>query len=149
MKALLEAWDIHNRTLLFVLEELSPEQLSAKLAKGKAVWAQFSHIHSVRGMWLKAASPDLYEGFEKAHEPATKEQLEALLKDSQQRIRLLLERAIDQGRIKGFKPTPEAFLCYLISHESNHRGQADYTLRLAGMPWSDKVSYGIWEWGVR
>ena len=149
MNALLEAWDIHNRTLLFVLDELSPEQLAVKLAKGKAVWAQFSHIHAVRGMWLKSAAPDLYDGFEKAPEPATKEQLADLLKDSHLRMRTLLERAFVEGRVKGFKPTPEAFLCYLISHESNHRGQADYSLRLAGLPWSDKASFGIWEWGVR
>lgn len=149
MNALLEAWDIHHRTILFVLNELSPEQMAAKAAKGKAVWAQFAHIHAVRGMWLKAAAPDLYDGFEKAPETATKEQLVDLLNDSHAKVRLLLEKGFAEGRIKGFKPSPEAFLCYLISHESNHRGQADYTLRLSGMPWSDKAGYGIWEWGVR
>jgi len=149
MEALLQAWDIHHRTLLFVMEELTPEQLAAKLSKGKAVWAQFSHIHAVRGMWLKASAPDLYEGFEKTSEPASLDELRAKLDDSHTRIRALLERGLAEGRIKGFKPTPEAYLCYLISHESNHRAQADYTLRLSGLPWSDKASYGIWEWGVR
>jgi len=149
MDSLLQAWDIHHRTLLLVLKELSPEQLSAKLSKGKAVWAQFSHIPSVRGMWLKASAPDLHVGFEKTSEPASLEELQEKLNDSNMRIRSLLERGLTEGRIKGFKPTPEAFLCYLISHESNHRAQADYTLRLSGMPWSDKASYGIWEWGVR
>lgn len=149
MESLLQAWDIHNRTLLFALDELTPEQLAAKLSKGKAVWAQFSHIHAVRGMWLKSAAPDFYEGFQKTPEPASVDELKASLCDSHCRIRRLLERGLKEGRIKGFKPSAEAFLCYLISHESNHRGQADYTLRLSGMPWSDKVSYGLWEWGVR
>jgi len=42
-----------------------------------------------------------------------------------------------------------AFLGYLISHESRHRGQIEYALRVAGHPLSDKVSYDHWEWRIR
>ena len=53
------------------------------------------------------------------------------------------------GRIKGFKPHPTAFLGYLISHESHHRGQVATTLKANGHALDRKIAYGIWEWGVR
>jgi hypothetical protein len=63
---------------------------------------------------------------------------------------VLLDRsAADGGRIKGFKPHATAFVGYLISHESHHRGQIEWALRYGGFPLDDKTSYGLWEWGVR
>ena len=38
------------------------------------------------------------------------------------------------GKIKGFKPHAVAFLGYLISHESHHRGQAGWALKASGKP---------------
>jgi uncharacterized damage-inducible protein DinB len=42
-----------------------------------------------------------------------------------------------------------AFLGYLISHESHHRGQVTWALKHSGHPLDQKTSYGLWEWGVR
>ncbi len=53
------------------------------------------------------------------------------------------------GRIKGFKPHVHAFVGYLISHESHHRGQAAMVLKAAGAPLDKKIAFGLWEWGVR
>ena len=44
----------------------------------------------------------------------------------------LLERGFTTGRVKGFKPHPEAFLGYMIAHEAYHRGQIILILKENG-----------------
>jgi uncharacterized damage-inducible protein DinB len=61
----------------------------------------------------------------------------------------LIETWAIHNRIKGFKPHVVAFLGYLISHESHHRGQAGRALKLSGHPLDQKTAFGLWEWGVR
>ncbi|NQX60570.1 DinB family protein [Paenibacillus qinlingensis] len=48
-----------------------------------------------------------------------------------------------------FKPHPVAFLGYLISHESHHRGQIALLAKQLGFPLNKKTAFGVWEWGVR
>lgn len=149
MNPLVNAWDIHNRIHLYLLESLSQEQWSAKAEKIRSTQSQFAHIHNVRLMWLKSANPSLLEGLEKL-ENASPEATRDALVSSGEAISTLLSQTLASGeRIKGFKPNTEAFLCYLISHESHHRGQIEAGLRQTGTPISDKISFGLWEWGVR
>ena len=152
-KSFIETWDIHNRINLYVLDAVEPASLrSLSASKGRNVGEQLAHIHNVRLMWLKAAAPDLLKGLtklEKEH-ALDKKQLRKSLADSSAAIRLLLEQSMAQaGKVKGFKPHAAAFLGYLISHESHHRGQIALTLKQSGAPLDKKIQYGIWEWGVR
>ncbi len=146
---LVDAWRINDRVNRFLLDSLDPSALDVPLTKGKKVGAQFAHIHNVRLMWLKAAAPDLLTGLEKLDEPHQGPTISSALIASADAVSKLLERSIPLGKIKNFKPHPAAFVGYLISHEANHRGQAEIALRQAGVPLPDKVSYGLWEWGVR
>ena len=149
---LLDTWDIHNRINLYLLDALEERHLyDLSASKGRTVGAQFAHIHNVRLMWLKAASPDLLSGLDKIEdkEGITRKSLTTSLEQSSQAIRTLLSKGIDEGKIKGFKPHAAAFLGYLISHESHHRGQIVLSLKQSGHPVDKKVGFGIWEWGVR
>lgn len=150
---LLETWQIHDRINLYLLDSVEAASLSSHSAsKGRSAGEQFAHIHNVRLMWLKAASPDLLAGLTKVEnqQAADKQLLRKSLVDSGEAIgKLLVSSLAAGGKVKGFKPHASAFLGYLISHESHHRGQIMLTLKQAGVPVDKKTAYGIWEWGVR
>ena len=152
-KQFLEAWEIHNRINLFLLDAIDAEHLKETAAsKGRNVGEQFAHIHNVRLMWLKQAAPESIGQLKKIEkEDATdKKLLRQSIIDSGQAMNILFSKSIEAGgKIKGFKPHAAAFLGYLVSHESHHRGQIALTLKQSGHPLSKKVSFGLWEWGVR
>ncbi|MBA2733322.1 MAG: DinB family protein [Acidobacteria bacterium] len=152
-KQFLEAWDVHNRINLFLLDAVEPEHLKDVAAsKGRNVGEQFAHIHNVRLMWLNQAAPELMGKLKKIEkeDALDKQLLRQSIIDSGQAMNTLLAKGIEAGgKIKGFKPHAAAFLGYLISHESHHRGQIALSLKQSQHPVSKKVSFGIWEWGVR
>jgi len=150
---IIETWEIHNRINLYLLEATeAPNLQSLSASKGRTVGEQFAHLHNVRLMWLKAAAPDLLAGLAKVEKEHAKDKklLRKSLETSAKAIALLLAQSLkDGGRVKGFKPHAVAFLGYLISHESHHRGQLILSLKQAGAILDKKILYGIWEWGVR
>jgi uncharacterized damage-inducible protein DinB len=150
---LTETWAIHDRINRYLLAAIPQEALGATLnGKGRTIHDQFAHIHNVRLMWLKSASPALLEGLEKIETKTlgNKEKLESALEASAKAIGELFTKAqAEGGKVKGFKPHATAFLGYLISHESHHRGQIGWTLKHSGHPLDQKTAFGLWEWGVR
>jgi uncharacterized damage-inducible protein DinB len=150
---LIETWAIHNRINIYFLDAVTDDALAASLPpKSRTVYDLFAHMHNVRLMWLKAAAPDLLADLEKLETKTVGDNAElcAALQASGQAIEKLLRQCIAAGgKIKGFKPHVVAFLGYLISHESHHRGQAGWALKLSGHPLDQKTAFGLWEWGVR
>jgi len=150
---LVETWQIHDRINLYLLDAVDATSLSSHSAsKGRSVGEQFAHVHNVRLMWLKSAAPELLKGLVKIeNEQANdKKLLRQSLVDSAAAIGVLLANSVEAGgKVKGFKPHATAFLGYLISHESHHRGQIALSLKQAGKPLDKKIGFGMWEWGVR
>jgi uncharacterized damage-inducible protein DinB len=124
---ILETWAIHNRINLYLLEAIEPDALKGVSAsKGRSVGAQFAHIHNVRLMWLDSAAPTLMVGLSKIEKDGEtdKARLKSALEASGDAIETLLRQSLAEGsRVKGFKPHTVAFMGYLISHESYHRGE--------------------------
>jgi uncharacterized damage-inducible protein DinB len=150
---LVDTWLINARLDVYLLRSLPEAALSAVAPSGGRTIAEtFAHLHNVRLMWLKASSPDLLAGLEKIEKvPApTGASLEKALDASAAAVATLVSRAQEAGgKVKGFKPHVHAFVGYLVSHESHHRGQVALTLKLAGHAMDKKITYGLWEWGSR
>ena len=149
---LVETWNIHDRINRYLLKAVPDDALGSTLGpKHRTIYHLFAHLHNVRLMWLKAAAPELLEGLAKIEgEAGEKAALAAALEASGRAIATLLRKGLAAGgKVKGFKPHAVAFLGYLISHESHHRGHIGWTLKHTGHPLDQKTSYGLWEWGVR
>jgi uncharacterized damage-inducible protein DinB len=154
---IIDTWQINARINLYMLEAIPAEALACVGGiGGRSIAVQFAHVHNVRLMWLDAAAPELKATVSKIEtrtkadkEAITHEMLCASLTASAEAIGALLRKGIAEGRIKGFKPHPTAFLGYLLAHESYHRAEVGIILTECGHPLADKISYGMWEWGVR
>src|SRR5262245_35306006 len=149
---LVETLEINNRITLYMLEAIAPASLNdVSASKGRSVAQQFAHLHNVRLMWLGVSAPELMEGLEKIEKEsaADKKLLQKSLKASGRAMEELIKKGMREGKIKGSKPHAAAFLGYVISHESHHRGQIALSLKQSGHPLDKKTGFGIWEWGVR
>jgi uncharacterized damage-inducible protein DinB len=151
MSNLMDTFQIHNRINLYLLNAIDETHLQdISTAKGRNVGEQWAHIHNVRLMWLKVAAPNLLDNLTKIEKEAiTKSLLQDELIKSGKAVEQLLEIAETTGRVKGFKPHPEAFVAYLVAHEAHHRGQIMLLLKLCGHAVSKSVMFGMWEWGTR
>lgn len=152
MNDLIETWQISHRMNEFLLSGVKEEYLTdVSFAKGRSVGQQFAHIHNVRIMWAKVAAPDLEKTLTKidTEKPVTKKILLDGFEKSTNAIAEILKRGFETGRIKGFKPHPQAYLGYIIAHEAHHRGQIIISLKENKHLPHKKILYGLWEWGVR
>jgi uncharacterized damage-inducible protein DinB len=152
-RALVDTWWIGARITRYLLDGLPAATLEASPGgKGRTIRDLFAHLHDVRLMWLKAARPDLMAGLTKVGSGSAADHValaEALDASAAAVATLIGDSVAGDGRVRGFKPHVTAFVGYLLSHEAHHRGQIALVARLGGAPIDKKVSYGMWEWGVR
>ena len=150
---LTETWQIHDRINAYLLDAIPATSLAvAPTTGGRTVGQIFAHIHNVRLMWLEATGAKIPASVVKLDKDAkfTTAMLTKALGASGKEIAALIEASLaGGGRVKGFKPHVHAFVGYLISHESHHRGQLMVALKGNGIKVDKKIAYGIWEWGVR
>jgi hypothetical protein len=97
--------------------------------------------------WSRA--PELMDGLarSKNHTTPPKDHLRHALEG--RATSSLLKKAIaTKGKVKGFKPHVVAFVGWPDRHDAC-RGEIGIVLKQVGHPLDNKVSYGMWEWGVR
>ena len=145
---ILRTWNTHNRINLDLLAAIPDEALNVSLKpKGRTVVDLFAHMHQVRLMWLKPAAPELLKGLDKVPaEPKRKDLVSALTASGGAVARLLEQSTTTNNQIKSFKGGVVTFLAYLISHESHHRGQIGWTLKLTDHALPKDAAYAMWDW---
>jgi uncharacterized damage-inducible protein DinB len=150
---IIDTWQINNHANLLLLDNIDTEGLSATLSTrgGRTIAQQFAHLHNVRLEWLKVSANDLLSKQTKIDPKIslTRLILKSRLTESGDAVAVMLERAVENGKVKGFKRGPIPMLGYLIAHDAHHRGSILLTLKQSGHPVPQEVRDGIWNWGNR
>lgn len=157
LEDLLEAWEINNEINLFILRWVPPEGLEAVTllktgapSRGRNVARIFAHMHEVRASKLERNLEEAEElpRFEGSESPDA-ERLMRALERSGRAVARLVRSTVEKGEpIAGWKRSPVAWLVYLVSHDSHHRGQIAQALKQSGVRPPQEVSYGTWGyWG--
>jgi uncharacterized damage-inducible protein DinB len=150
--AVLHAFDTNDKISRYLIENLAPEAWNAVPpgGKGRAIAAIVAHMHNVRVMWLKAAANGgkIPEQLDKSSVTAA-QALEAFQQSKEALAAIIALALQSDGQIKRFKPDVVGFVGYLIAHDAHHRGQITQLARQIGHPVSQKVMFGMWEWGSR
>jgi uncharacterized damage-inducible protein DinB len=147
---ILGTWRTHQEILLFLLDSIPAEGMSALPAgsRGRSVALQFGHLDSVRRGWLEylvTGKEPRMPRQDKAN-PPTKAQLEAMLTESGDAVADFLGKAMrGETKMRMFDKHAARFMGYLIAHESHHRGQIMLALKQSGIKMPAKVSMdGLW-----
>jgi uncharacterized damage-inducible protein DinB len=145
---LVEAWDLNHRATLFLLDQITEEQLEIPLEKGKGLRAQFAHLVNVRRMWLKMYGRDHLDTEEKSDRfRATKDELTRDLIATGAAIGKVIARAESPDkRVKGHRLHAAGMMASMVAHEGYHRGQVELALRQAGLELPDETQIKLWEW---
>jgi uncharacterized damage-inducible protein DinB len=148
---IIETWRIHNRTCLFLIENLSVEALSATLSKrgGRDIARQLAHVYNVRATRLESFAKKQktpLEQFPSEISPSKKELLQAFEQSG-----LVMEKYIEfcianGGVVSNFKRGVVPMIGYYISHEAHHRGGLLLTMKQSGIKIPDSLKWGIWDW---
>ena len=147
---IIETWHINNRANLLLLDNIDAEGLSAILStRGRTIAQQFAHLHNVRLGWLEVCAQELMPTQTKIDPKAalSRTLLKTRLIESGDAVASMLEQAIANGKVKGFKRGPVPMLGYLVAHDAHHRGNILLTLKRSGHPVPEEVRSGIWNWG--
>jgi uncharacterized damage-inducible protein DinB len=152
LNEILEAWRVHeaiNRHMLAEIPETAwgaiPLLKNGLPGKGRNVGRQIAHLVDVRVSHFRAAEKFLMKGvadFPKSATPS-RQHLEAALDASSRGIEAVFTRLVSSGELIR-KRGPVVLLCYLVSHESHHRGSMLLALKQNGFALSEPLRWGIW-----
>jgi uncharacterized damage-inducible protein DinB len=146
---LLAGWLRHNEILLYLVKEMPTQGFAAVASgsRGRDVARQLAHLIRVRVGWLEyhrtGKRPQL--GRASARRPS-RAQLTADLRTSGARVEAYVRECLQgTSRPRLFGRDVVRWLLYLISHESQHRGQVLLALKQSEHRLPERITIqGLW-----
>ena len=155
-RAAVRVFAANERMNQMLIEHLDPAAWRAQPpGKARAIAAIFTHMHNVRGKWVRLTAPHLQVPAQLSRTHCTPQQARAGLAESAARCAEMLAEALDSvGRVKKFRrdgwgrpwPVGVEMLCYMLAHEAHHRGQVCMLAHQLGFKLPIGVTAGLWNW---
>ena len=157
-RAVVRIFAANERMNQMLIENLAPAAWTAKppTARTRTIAAIFTHMHNVRTKWIRLTAPHLKVPAQLNRVHCTPKQASVGLAESAARCSEMIEEALGRsgGRIARFHrdgwaqpwPVGPEMLCYMLAHESHHRGQVCMLAHQLGFPLPKEVGSGIWNW---
>ena len=142
-KALHEASAINERANQLLLNNIP--DVAWRVGKGRTA----AHIHHIDLMWLSACEKSAKAPAKLPPDKATHQEVQTALKERSDACGSLKQKVLDDpaGKLANYKLNLVAFVGYLITLDSHHRGQVTKLARQLGHPVDPKAADGLWEWG--
>ncbi|MGA8619882.1 MAG: DinB family protein [Candidatus Sulfotelmatobacter sp.] len=128
----------------------------ARNTAARTIATIFTHMHNVRTKWVRLTAPHLKVPPQLNRAHCTPQQARAGLAESAARCAEMLAEALGGGggRVEKFRrdgwakpwPVGPEMLCYMLSHETQHRGRLCMLAHQLGFPLPIEVTSELWNW---